>query len=530
MPRLRRGSSSDTSAPSRAPRDVEALEQVLIAFDGGVVDAQDARVKLTDAMVATLDLAYGARWVPDGTGKLTLAYETGSLAAALGASPGGVRTLGDASGRGASIVEQASRAHGPVILDALGEGDRGQRGAAGAGCLRWEAARRAGMVAGAAVPMMDENNVVGVMEFYSDHCLPRFGDEKWRAISRIATLARRQALATSAAAEMLSDREAVTTVVTEIGRASDEATAIQVALATVRSAFGWAYGSFWAMDDRATPSVLRFHSESGSAGEEFRRVTLAASFAEGVGLSGRAWRARDLVFVRDLAEVTDCVRAPAAQRAGVRSGVCFPVLDGERVVGTMDFFTTDSIELSPSRTAALRNVAQLVSQRLSVLRRAAADARNAQVLLETVAQLREATHDAGRVAQEATDRSAVMTTDVAQLGAASTAVGEVIGIISKIAGQTNLLALNATIEAARAGELGRGFAVVASEVKELARETASATQQVVAQISGIQSSSASVADGIHATSDIISQLDTVQARINDVLEQQVQMASVFDQR
>ena len=58
--------------------------------------------------------------------------------------------------------------------------------------------------------------------------------------------------------------------------------------------------------------TLKFVQEAGSAGQEFREVTLAASFKEGVGLSGRAWRARDLVFVEDLAQVTDCVRAPAA--------------------------------------------------------------------------------------------------------------------------------------------------------------------------------------------------------------------------
>ncbi len=117
-----------------------------------------------------------------------------------------------------------------------------------------------------------------------------------------------------------------------------------------------------------------------------------------------------------------------------------------------------------------------------------------------------------------------MTTEVATLTEASTSIGEVIRIISGIADQTNLLALNATIEAARAGELGRGFAVVASEVKDLARETAAATQQVSDQIAGIQASSEQVTAGIHATSEVIGRLDAVQARIGDVLEEQVRMA------
>jgi methyl-accepting chemotaxis protein len=316
--------------------------------------------------------------------------------------------------------------------------------------------------------------------------------------------------------------------VAKVGEARDEQTALRIALETVRTAFGWAYGSFWALDK--ADNVLRFTVESGSAGDEFREVTLRASFAEGVGLSGRAWRARDLVFVRDLAEVTDCVRAPAAQRAGVRSGVCFPVMADGEVVGTMDFFVTETIELSESRASALRNVQQLVSQRLDILRRAAADAANASALLETVGRLREAADDAGRVAESAVGQASSMTAEVEALGSASAAVGDVIRIISAIADQTNLLALNATIEAARAGELGRGFAVVASEVKDLARETAAATKRVSDQIAGIQASSESVATGIHATSEVIGQLDAVQARIGEALEEQVQMARAFETR
>jgi GAF domain-containing protein len=328
--------------------------------------------------------------------------------------------------------------------------------------------------------------------------------------------------------EAVDDRNAVTQVVTGIGAAGDQRSALTAALQTVRAAFGWAYGSFWAMDEEA--QVLRFQQESGSAGEEFREVTLGASFAEGVGLSGRAWRARDLVFVEDLAEVTDCVRAPAAQRAGVRSGVCFPVMVGGRVVGTMDFFTTETITLSESRASALRNVQQLVSQRMEVLVRGEADAANARDLLETVSRLREAASAAGRVADRAVEQASTMTTEVEALGQASSSIGEVIRIISGIADQTNLLALNATIEAARAGELGKGFAVVASEVKELARETAKATQRVTDQIAALQASSGTVSAGIHTTSEIVGELEEVQARIGEVLEEQVSMATAFEAR
>jgi methyl-accepting chemotaxis protein len=145
-----------------------------------------------------------------------------------------------------------------------------------------------------------------------------------------------------------------------------------------------------------------------------------------------------------------------------------------------------------------------------------------------VSRLREAADDAGRVAVNAVAQASTMTAEVEALGQASAAVGEVIRIISGIADQTNLLALNATIEAARAGELGKGFAVVASEVKDLARETANATQRVSDQIAGIQASSRSVASGMHTTSEIIGELGAVQTRIGEVLEEQARMASAFE--
>ncbi|MBB3082209.1 methyl-accepting chemotaxis protein [Geodermatophilus sabuli] len=496
------------------PRDVEALEQVLEVLDQGVTSETDAHVKVVSALVAALDMAYGAVWLPVDGG-FRLQAQIGELASAMSRrwAPDTVMTSRDGFG-GQAVREQRE-----VLCDGSSRADS---------CRRWATAAAAGASRGCFLPVVEDGRVIAVQEYYTRGDLPFFGGraEKWRAISRVAAHARRQALAAAQLKETLDDREAVTTVVSKVGEAHDEAAALRIALETVRTAFGWAYGSFWALDP--DEGVLRFGVESGSAGEEFRRVTLSASFAEGVGLSGRAWRTRDLVFVRDLAEVTDCVRAPAAQRAGVRSGVCFPIMAEGRVIGTMDFFVTETIDLSQSRTSALRNVQQLVSQRLDILRRAAADAANSRALLETVARLRDAAAEAGRVAESAVGKASSMTTEVEALGQASASVSDVIRIISSIADQTNLLALNATIEAARAGELGRGFAVVAGEVKDLARETAAATQRVATQITGIQTSTTSVSAGIHATSEVIGQLDAVQARIGEVLEQQERMAKAFD--
>jgi methyl-accepting chemotaxis protein len=193
----------------------------------------------------------------------------------------------------------------------------------------------------------------------------------------------------------------------------------------------------------------------------------------------------------------------------------------------MDFFTTEYIQLSESRASALRNVQQLASQRLDVVRAAETSSENSRALLDTVSRLRAASDDATRVAEEAVNRASAMTQEVEALTQASAAIGDVIKIISSIADQTNLLALNATIEAARAGEVGRGFAVVAGEVKDLARETAEATQRVSEQITGIQNSARTVSSGILTTSETIGQMDAVQAQMNEVLEEQARMASAL---
>ncbi|WP_380172745.1 methyl-accepting chemotaxis protein [Kineococcus sp. DHX-1] len=495
------------------PRDVEALEAVLAALDTGITTELDAQLACVRGLSQALDLCYGGVWLPGPDGRFTVAAEVGPMSQALVSSRSLAVGVGDGCGGKAISTRE------PVQCDDSPEA---------MACQRWRDARAAGAKSGGQLPVVENGRVVAIHEYYSRNELPFFGGraEKWSAIGRVAAHARRRALDTAALQETLNDRAAVTTVVTNVGAAANQEAALRTALETVREAFGWAYGSYWALDEDS--ATLKFVVESGSAGEEFRRVTLAASFAEGVGLSGRAWRQRDLVYVRDLAEMTDCVRAPAAQRAGVKSGVCFPVLSEGRVVGTMDFFATDVIDLSESRASSLRNVQQLVSQRLDVLRRSEHDAARSHELLDTVSRLRDAVNDAGRVADAAVGQASTMTGEVDALTQASAAVGEVIKIISGIADQTNLLALNATIEAARAGELGRGFAVVASEVKDLARETADATQRVAQQISGIQASSSAVSGGINETAAIIRELDTVQARISEVIDEQVAMATAYE--
>jgi methyl-accepting chemotaxis protein len=109
---------------------------------------------------------------------------------------------------------------------------------------------------------------------------------------------------------------------------------------------------------------------------------------------------------------------------------------------------------------------------------------------------------------------------VAKLGESSAEIGNVIKVITSIAQQTKLLALNATIEAARAGEAGKGFAVVANEVKELAKETAKATEDISQKIEAIQTDTRGAVTAIGQIGDIISQINDLQNTIASAVEEQ----------
>jgi methyl-accepting chemotaxis protein len=138
----------------------------------------------------------------------------------------------------------------------------------------------------------------------------------------------------------------------------------------------------------------------------------------------------------------------------------------------------------------------------------------------SISEIAKNATQAARIAGEARDAATKTDITVTKLGESSAEIGQVIKVITSIAQQTNLLALNATIEAARAGEAGKGFAVVANEVKELAKQTAKATEDISQRIAAIQADTKGAVEAIGKISKIIGQVNDISTTIATAVEEQ----------
>jgi methyl-accepting chemotaxis protein len=143
----------------------------------------------------------------------------------------------------------------------------------------------------------------------------------------------------------------------------------------------------------------------------------------------------------------------------------------------------------------------------------------------SIKEIAKSANEAAKVATSAVKVAQNTNATVAKLGESSAEIGNVIKVITSIAQQTNLLALNATIEAARAGEAGKGFAVVANEVKELAKQTAKATEDISRKIEAIQGDTKGAVEAIAQIGKIINQINDIQNTIAGAVEEQTATTS-----
>jgi len=169
-------------------------------------------------------------------------------------------------------------------------------------------------------------------------------------------------------------------------------------------------------------------------------------------------------------------------------------------------------------TATQANVVSAASEQVS--RNVATVASGGEQMQSSIREIAKNANEAARVAKNAVSVAHTTNETVAKLGDSSTEIGNVIKVITSIAQQTNLLALNATIEAARAGEAGKGFAVVANEVKELAKQTAKATEEISQKIEAIQGDTKASVQAIGEISGIINQINDISNSIASAVEEQ----------
>ncbi|MBT4790829.1 MAG: PAS domain-containing methyl-accepting chemotaxis protein [Halobacteriovoraceae bacterium] len=147
-------------------------------------------------------------------------------------------------------------------------------------------------------------------------------------------------------------------------------------------------------------------------------------------------------------------------------------------------------------------------------------ATNMEEMTASIKEITKNTNDSSTKSNQAMKMAQDANSIIQVLGESSLDIGNVIKVITSIAQQTNLLALNATIEAARAGEAGKGFAVVANEVKELAKQTANATEDISRKIEAIQNDSQSAVTSIGSITDAIGQLNNIAGNIASAMEEQ----------
>jgi methyl-accepting chemotaxis protein len=180
--------------------------------------------------------------------------------------------------------------------------------------------------------------------------------------------------------------------------------------------------------------------------------------------------------------------------------------------------TAQQMSSNAEETTAQANTVSAATEQVS--RNLQTVATGAEQMSTTIKDIAKNAGEAAKVASEAVKNALTTNETVMKLGESSEEIGQVIKVITSIAQQTNLLALNATIEAARAGEAGKGFAVVANEVKELAKQTAKATEDIGKKINAIQTDTKSAVEAIGKISTIINRINEISNTIASAVEEQ----------
>jgi len=267
------------------------------------------------------------------------------------------------------------------------------------------------------------------------------------------------------------------------------------------------YRQFWA-DLRSGKFIADEFKRLGRGGKE---IWLQASYNPIMDLNGKPFK-----VVKYATDVT----AQVKMRSDLRALLTKVADNSQSMSAASEELASVSTQMTSNatETSAQASVVSAASEQVSKNVQSVATA--AEEMTASIKEIAKNAAEAARVATTAVKVAEKTNGTVAKLGDSSIEIGKVIKVITSIAQQTNLLALNATIEAARAGEAGKGFAVVANEVKELAKETAKATEDISQKIEAIRTDTKESVDAIAQISKIINQINDISNTIASAVEEQ----------